>query len=88
MEMVPLCIDSDAVLNFYLQNRKLVTSVVLWQGVDQLYLYTRVRSKCNEALRMEVLPWDGQVREGNCKASFRAAAACNYDDAAYNYNDH
>ena len=60
--MVPLCIDSDAVLNFYLQNRKLVTSVVLWQGVDQLYLYTRVRSKCNEALRMEVLPWDGQVR--------------------------
>jgi len=58
--MVVPVYDPDAVV--ILQNRKLVTSVALWQDVDQLYLYTRIRTKYNEALRMEVLPWDGQVR--------------------------
>ena len=48
------------------QNRELVAESALLQDVSELYLYARVRSRVNQATRLEVFPWDERVGSVAC----------------------
>lgn len=61
LAVVGFILDFDKrIISFFL-NRKLVTSCVVPQEIDKLYLIARVLSKCSEDYRIELLPWDGQA---------------------------